>query len=347
MTRPIRRSQERGQTMAELAVCSVVFVALLTFGIHFGELQWVSQKVHEAQEHATWDSTAYRVFDFNTNTYNSAPVAAYVATHTQSLYQNYVGLSWETFLPQPQLVDTAASAPMTMTCQRDPSMTFAAVLPSIGEPNGIWCSAQGQTSPIGFAAGSLQEGGGAALLPTTTSLCGVGKATAGSCANNHSSILLGDFGLAAPPGGAENQECVLQTSSPNFGCANTGFYKFAYGMWSTAPSMGWTGYPENWANNVDVPSWFGLDIPGGEITGFYMSFRGENSNFTETVPNGSTWQTSPMDVPPPGQVLPVYRYAFTANAGTITTPGWPAAPTARKNCQNMYGYCFLGRYPEN
>jgi len=186
--------------MGEFAVCAIAFVAVLTFGIHFGELGYLTAKVHEAGQHATWDATAYRAFNYGTGIYDSTPVATIVEGHTNGLYANYVGLTSEVGWGQPVLVDTKSAAPLNVNCGRDPTMGYSGMLPSVGEANGIWCSAQGQISPLGFAAGSLQLGGGAPILPATYNICGVGKASSGSCAPNHSSILLADLGLAAPPG---------------------------------------------------------------------------------------------------------------------------------------------------
>jgi len=86
-----------------------------------------------------------------------------------------------------------------------------------------------------------------------------------------------------------------------------------------------------------------------------MSFRGENSNFNEgLVPGGNLWQTSPMDVPPPGTPTPVYREAYSTQPGTIAmppaTPAWPTPPANRKGCEGIggaQGYCFLGKFPCN
>jgi hypothetical protein len=336
------RKQERGQAMAELAVCAIMFVTVLTFGIHFGELGYISEKVHEADQHAMWDSTAYRVFNYGTNVYNATPAANRVAMHTNGLYQNYAGLTSEvsSFTTPPALVDTKTAAPLNVTCVREPSMFFPTLLPVTAEPNGVSCFAEGQTSPLGFAAGSM--GGSGTVLPTITSLCGVGKASGigGNCANNKTSMLLGDFGLAGPPNDSENGDCAL-----GGGCINAHFHNLADVMWNAAPSTGYAPYGqyvENWANGVDVPGWFGVPGVPSHVTDFYMSFRGEDSPhgpFTEQLGpmaggsgNGTLWQTSPYQADPPMAPVP-QPYA--------------AAYGPRKACQTANIYCFLGRDPCN
>jgi hypothetical protein len=352
--------EERGQAVTELALCSAVFVLLLSFGIYFGELGYLSLKAHEGAAHALWDSTGYRVHELSVaGSFDAQPAATSASAQASRLYGSYQGLTSETGGAPPVLVATQASGPMTVTCRREPTLAYGAPrgmvpgspglgVPGASEPNGVSCYAQGAVSPVGLSG-----------VPGSLTVCGVGKAAGGSCANDAMGVLLGDFALAVGTSKTENQECAVEaTDRPAVGaqCANQHFYDLVHSAWYA--NMGWTGVPESWADHVDWPPWFSMHLPpnGEHVTGFYMSFRGEDPHApggwnTETIADGSSWQTSPMDVPPeaPAGVGPgaygTYREAYSQTGALPATRAWPSTPKGRALCASAHGYCYLGRFP--
>ena len=126
------------------------------------------------------------------------------------------------------------------------------------------------------------------------------------------------------------------------------FYEATRANWDQSMNLtygwpsGYTALPENWAKGIVT------GVPGGEITGFYLSFRGggatssatpplAGNNFLEPVnaPIGGNWQSSPMDQPVTGAGA-TYSQAYKkrtkcSSLGYSTTTG--------------HGYCHLGKFP--
>ena len=51
----------RGQGTVEIALGSLLVVTVLMFGIHFGEVLFMSIKVQEAANSAQWDATSMKL----------------------------------------------------------------------------------------------------------------------------------------------------------------------------------------------------------------------------------------------------------------------------------------------
>ena len=321
-----------GQAMTELMLGLLVFVTVLLFGIHFAELGFLSTKVHEAQAAALWDSTAYRSYQFGVWSDSSRIAAVGAQVNAGNRYADWDGRSsvTNTF---PTLALTKAE-PMTINCQGNPGVQYplALLAPSFGEAGGVSCGAEGDTNgfriPNAFAEGAngFFRASHSPRPNNPMHVCGSGRPSGNTCPGQLA-VLLGDYALTD---NSEARECELATSSPA-GCTNGNFYSltkrtFDKSMRLTAGwAEGWTGRPEAWTRNIVS------GVPGGRVTGFFLSFRGEESSFVEPVEagiNGGTWQTNPMDAWLPRTP---YRTAYTA----------------RRACALGAGYCFLGRYPCN
>ena len=56
----------RGQAALEMALGSLVFITLLLFGIHFGEVGVLTLRVQQAATSALWDTTGMRMHNYAT-----------------------------------------------------------------------------------------------------------------------------------------------------------------------------------------------------------------------------------------------------------------------------------------
>lgn len=327
------RRAPRGQAATEFALGLLVFVTVLLFGIHFAELGYLGTKVHEAEAAAVWDSTAYRSYQFGIWA-DSGPIAAVAAqTNTTQRYADWDGRASANGTAPTLAVSRAE--PMVVNCTRA-GMTYPlpALAPTFFEAGDVRCGAEGDVNafrvPRSFADGAdgfFKAAHKGTTMTNPMHLCGSGRPLGTGCPGKLS-ILLGDYALTADQN--ENGDCALQTSSPN-ACANQNFYRTTRGTFDKSMQLtarwaeGWTGFPERWTRNIVT------GLPRGRITGFYMSFRGEQTGFVEPVEQrlgGGRWQSSPMDAWMP---LTPYRTAYTAKSA----------------CQLANGYCFLGRYPCN
>jgi hypothetical protein len=326
----------------ELVLGLIVFVTVLMFGLHFAELSHLSLKAHEATAAAAWDATAYRAERLGVAGvddgawYDTGRIAAPRATAvTNARYGDWDGRQSVERGTGPTQLYTQANA-LTTTCTRseDPRNGFrvseTANAPGYGEPGALSCVTQGGVRTINIPARFLQDANdgffsAAHLTRRAYTLCGLGRPAAGTGCRGSLSILLGDHGLTSGEG--EERECaVLADDIPGQRCANRAFYGLAHETWDR--SMGWTGLPERFANRVTGSS------PGTRVTGFYLSFRGEESGtFGES--HERVWQTNPMDhnlaqVPSLGTVRGTYRMAYDSSNAL-------RAPTATQ-------FVYLGRY---
>lgn len=332
----------RGQAATEFALGLLVFITILVFGIHFAEVGYLSAKVHEAGAAAIWDSTAYRSYTFGGFADSNAIAAPSAAAGAGARYADWDGRA-SVSGAAPTLALTRA-APMTVSCVGGPAAAaypLPNLAPAFGEPGGVSCSAEGDfgvfrisTKFLDGADGFFKAAHNSRPPGSLSTLCSAGRATGHSCAGALS-ILLGDDALTDI--GTQKRECALQSDSPRT-CTNGAFYRVTRATWdnSMVRTAGWTsgytGAPERWARNIVGSS----GIPNGQITGFYLSFRGEESSFIEPVEiseGGGVWQSSHMDAQMPGTP---YRGAYNTRRNCTTNSFSPL--TGR-------GYCFLGKFP--
>jgi len=289
----------RGQAAVELSLGMIVLVTILMFGIHFGEMGYLGAKVHEAAASALWDSTAYRTHQLTAQSipdnpmspdYDSTPaVLAVVDTsNTNSAASRYQDFDGRTSVAGnvPVMALTQAS-PITMTCTK--AGGYALRYPSpFGEPGGITCSAQADLNVIRIATNFLDQTSAGFFKENqvhrkVSTLCSSGRFTGGSCGSIQ--MLLGDDGLHVDNN--EANECTLTRIGDQRCTDNPHFYDVAQKAFNnTRP---YTGAPEMAASKI-IP-----DVPT-RVTGFFMSFKGEESNFNDVVPDGEVWETNPHDV---------------------------------------------------
>ncbi|WP_164018537.1 hypothetical protein [Pyxidicoccus trucidator] len=332
----------RGQATVELMLGLMVFVTALGFGLHFAELAHLSLKAHEAVAAAAWDATAYRVERPGVDGvddwawYDADRFAAPLAVAaTNARYGDWDGRQSAVGNSGPTQLYTRANE-LTTACIRsvDPRNGFrvsaTANAPGYREPGALSCVTQGGVSTINLPVRFLQDADNGFfsaehLTRSAFTLCGLGRPVAGTHCRGALNILLGDHGLTS--GGGEEHECAgLSDDIPGQRCANRAFYSLAHEGWDR--SMGWTGAPERWADRVTGSS------PQGRVTGFYLSFRGEESGtFGES--HERIWQTQPMD----------YNRAQTPSQGTVSGTYRTAFDASNKlRARTATQFVYLGRY---
>lgn len=326
----------------EVALGLTVFVTALMFGLHFAELSHLSLKAHEAVAAAAWDATAYRVERPGVDGvdawawYDAGRIAAPQAMAANNgRYSDWDGRRSAVGNRGPTQLFTRAEG-LTTECTRseDPRDGFrvsaTANTPRYGEPGALSCVTRGGVRTINLPSQFLQDANdglfsAAHLTRSAFTLCGLGRPVSGNTCRGSLNILLGDHGLTS--GGGEESECaLLRDDVPGQRCANRAFYSLAHEAWDR--SQGWTGLPERWADRVAG------NAPRGRVTGFYLSFRGEESGtFGES--HERVWQTQPMDynladTPSLGRVRGTYRMAYDA-ANAL-------------RASSAAGFVYLGRY---
>jgi len=237
-TRRRERAKEHGQATVELALGSLVFVTLIMFGVHFGELGIAMLKVKEAEHFAAFDVAAHRTDAFNVADVSSGSTFALfdpppVGTAAKARYRDLDGMS-DASLPGWTQAVTRLDR-FDLTCERDQTLRFRTLLvaPIRPEANaahawlqgryrdegGASCRAEAHVSafriPEAFAEGGngLFQARHRALLDIP--VCGSGFASGGACTGKLT-VLTGDWAFDAPGANAgSTNEDVVSTEWPS------------------------------------------------------------------------------------------------------------------------------------
>lgn len=322
-----RRRAPRGQAAVELALGSLVLVTILVVGIHFAEFGFLWVKLEEAANFALFDETNRKMHDTYANTWNDAlnqrvgGAVSGLNSDTDKRYRDFDGLSSATGGSTVTQVFTRGSR-LAADCARYQGPTIdlknpktAVIRPAYGaadrENAGMDCQVSASLStfrfPTHFADGKRGFFGVKTIDAKLSSptACAAGRPKNGSCTGHGFRIVLDDWGFQ---GTAEARECHLTSSGD---CDNTAYYRMAKATYTAAGG-----------SNGTASSTFARDIAGFAPTSetpFWMSFRGSESQFTETHPSdGSTrWPTTPYNDP---NSQKTYRPAYQNNRACFL--GW-------------------------
>lgn len=267
----------RGQAMVELALCSIVFVTVLLFGIHFAEVGYLSLKVQEAGAFAVWDSTGRKVQDLETRSAADMDQILSGGTSAEKLaedrYADFNSLSTGD-APQPIVKALTQGEPIDVECSEDPQLSQRFPPSPLVRAAGVYharggfqCMARARLTSLRIPDTFLEGGNGFFAerheQPRAIWVCGVGRASGTSC-QGKLSVLLNDWGMAGEARGI-NAECK------HLACANP-IYKEA--VRAIFPGGGQAG-----AN-------FARQIAGGAPASadeYHFSFAGEESNYQDGI----------------------------------------------------------------
>jgi hypothetical protein len=228
----------RGQATTELALGSLVFVVVLLFGIHFGEVPVMMLKVKEAANYSVTHATGERTHLFNKaailsgNTYSPFSPAA-ITADVQARYVDFDGMSDHAGGSTFSAALTQASG-FRARCVSDPLLRFnvsragqAVTKRLIGtgqgfyddvfdfldtrykDRGGISCDISANVTAFRIPTSFADQGPGgffkAPMLPRGTfKVCGAGRPTNGVCGGKLT-VLTGDWAFDGPLTGGNSQ----------------------------------------------------------------------------------------------------------------------------------------------
>jgi hypothetical protein len=296
----------RGQGTVELALCSIVFVTVLLFGIHFAEVGYMSLKVQEAATFAIWDSTGRKVYDLKN--LSDAPMDQLVTGGTsaerraEDRYRDFNSLSTGDGT-QPVTKALTRGDGLDVECEEDRGLSRT-IIPSdhlimanvYSERGGLRCMARAQLTsariPDSFIEGPGGLFGARHERPRNIWVCAMGRATGTNC-RGKMSVLLNDWGIAGDEYGLNN-DCRLRQ------CPNPVYRDAVEAIFNTTPGGG-------------AGAAFANTIAGGAPTSaneYWFSFSGEENGYQDGTPGeGPTnYNTgSPgLGMVPPARVGPCF-----------------------------------------
>ncbi len=252
----------RGQATVELALGLLLLVPVVMLGWAFAESGFLSMKVTEAADSALWDSSADR-----------RPLALAEAREgAQARYRDFDGRS-ASAASGPHREAGTVSEGLTVSCR---ATTVAITQPgfldrAMAPPTARSCTATAQTRLFGGF---------------TRTQCAYGRprGVGGPC-EGAQTLAIGDGALLNPA------ECAV--SQNGGGCANAELFGKVDALYAASP-------PSQAPLSLVKATLRELPPHAATALGTYVSFRGEESMFEESVPYPGDgefprWQTTPYD----------------------------------------------------
>jgi hypothetical protein len=313
----------RGQGTIELGLVAMLVITLLMFGIHFGEVLFLSLKVQEAAVGAQWDTTSAKVHDLPGDFSMAAGAVERTGGTTASRYSDFDGRSSSRSGRRNITQVFTRAGNMRVKCELMPSeRPFPANLPArlrnVYQDTGrVTCGAQADIRAWRIPASLLPESEDGFfkekhLKREWYHACSFGAPFGASCAATPS-ILLDDWGLSGP---AETGECTLL-----HGCDNEPYKESVRRV-----------YEAGGAAKGEAAIDLALGSVGSspiDPNRFWFSFRGEESEFLECVPFGdgpNQWETSPGLNSPVVEYDWAYKSRGNCALGRMCEPPPPAPP---------------------
>lgn len=314
--RTTRTMRRRGQATVELALGTISFIVVVMGGIYFGEIGMLSVKATEASAAAMWDAAGRPAHHYQNNGKLKVRYDDVAKDAQQRVADQYRDFDGRDAYPgsTPVLVFTRASDLQveceTLDTNDLPRLAFNGSIDGevVGNDGhgGVRCRSNTSVSLIPGNPGQqvyTEEGWlrGPILSSAQIPICGIGRAWNGKCSEG-TPMLLGDWGLSNRDHN-EDRECHLNQES---GCGNPGYYGAAKAYYDKVGAKGRKG--SAFAREI-----IGMTpLPMGEDK-FWMSFRGEESQFQERLNGTMIGRTSFTTTPggdPHGSSIDVYKKAF-------------------------------------
>jgi hypothetical protein len=272
----MRSRNNRGQAITEVALGILLMIPIILGGLFLAEAAVFRLKATEAATEPMWDATAYQHNSY-TGAFNKTPGA--VAAANTAANGRATGRT---------MIFTRAAA-ATMTCSAGTGLGLS-IGPTAGvytDNGGMSCTSQLVVDPHGMTRFFLDKGEGRFFQEPMDNML----KHFNFCQNEKCQpfvMAVGDWGLTNKNG--EDNECNLTMT----GCANKGFYDFSKSVYEANRSGSGT------LNDAYVRFVTGVvqETPADleKMTDFQMSFKGEESQFIQTVPVSEgepDWHTTP------------------------------------------------------
>lgn len=297
----------RGQATVELALFSLIFITVITFGIHFAEVGYLSVKVQEAANSAIWDATSRKMHDtFSGNWDHYRDAITWTQRESNDRYADFNGLSSHRGPPRGgdrTMVQVFTNAePIEVRCENLRNIS----LPSFGpvrqaiprRETGMACSAKAVLGGWRFPRWFMQDNAGgffeAEQPQRKIGVCAAGRQNprTGKCEKRYV-IALDDWGFS---GDREKRECPL-TEGGGRGCSNQGYYDLVEKTYRSHVQRAGDNFgtqSKTLAQQVVGRS----PLQSDDENHFYLSFRGHEVGYTEDIGlshGDSRWETTPFD----------------------------------------------------
>ncbi len=289
----------RGQALSELALLVLVLVTVLVFGVHFAEVHTLGMRAQEAAQAAMFDTTALKMHDASTGNWGYADVA--IKTAAVTTLENYADREGRHLATTRTTTDWAFTRAdvMEMECGHERGIDLKPISPlTHSYPTGdtfMGCTAgllvKGWRIPLAFAEGPTGFFKHSHREPLDFGLCAAGTSRGMVCAQRYL-ILLDDWGYSGPE---ERKECPLNGEGGGE-CANRGYWHMVE-----------RAFQDSLADQVGGKRSAGSELAKNTVgkspideNHFYMSFRGSESAYTDTVKVSHKqveWETSPWSDP--------------------------------------------------
>lgn len=320
----------RGQAVTELALGLAVFVTVLSFGIYFAEVGFLSLKVQESAISALWDGTAGKMHKLPLSFSEAKDSMKKAAARAEARYADFNGLSSETNPTLQQVFTRGTGLEVSCDVGDGPSFRGAILTRIVYRDNGgARCRSEANLSAYRFPRSFLDRGDGALFdernmkdAHTTLKVCGVGRAIGGVC-NGSFGMLVDDWGLA---GSMESLPCNMIGSGIG-ACTNPQYAATVYGVYkpmtfALMPFGGIYGASSKLAQAA-------VGVSPIDEHAFFLSAANEETQFTQIpgLPSDKQNGSRPLWGTSPGAAVSIQTLPYTISYVK----------------RRMNGNCFLGK----
>jgi hypothetical protein len=281
-----RTQRARGAAVVETALGVLVFISMLMFGIAFGEVGFLSMKVHEAATAALWDTTARKLHEHATDFRPRDKAIDQAGPRATRRYAGFDGREAKEGQRDALEQVFVRAHDLDVRCRADrvlrTSLSGRPAFP--GGEGGMQCTARAELSWVRLPLHFLDQGDGAfferAHVEHTAAIpiCALGRASAGRCRGRFS-LLLDDWGLS---GEEETRDCKLK------GCKNDAYRDLVEGLYDRVSPEGGRESARAFAQGVTH------ETPGDPARTFRFSFVNTSGDptFRARDLDPSTWMTN-------------------------------------------------------
>ena len=281
MTRSDRR---RGQASVELALGLVVFITILSFGIHFAETSYLAMRVAGAAESAVFRATGQRAHEKGSDFTRASTVAGLTTSDNAKHWDDFqptVGEGAGTISHALTKIEKSANNVVRCTNEGSLKSSLLSIAPTAydGSRGGLKCSGEAQVSILPVFPKSFLDNNWALKTanytgPTSFRVCAAARSKrSGPC--GQFGILLGDYSLQGAGSGESRSNDLFNGGNTSFKALVDN--SFFYGGLSISPMC---SISATMLGSLKLVPQFGpcssqLSFKGHEA-GFHQSMGGHN-----------------------------------------------------------------------
>jgi len=230
-----RAKARRGQASVELALGLIVFITIVSFGIHFAETSYLALRVSGAAQSAIFRATGQRTHEKGSDFTRASTVAGLTTSDNAKYWDDFqptVGEGAGTITHVLTKIEKSANNVVRCTNEATMASSLAALAPTPydGSKGGLKCSGEAQISVLPVFPKSFLDNNWALKTanytgPTSFRVCATARSKKGGPCGQFG-ILLGDYALQGFNSGESRANDLFNGGNTSFKALVDGAFGF-------------------------------------------------------------------------------------------------------------------------